>query len=292
MNFKDLISHYRIPCASEKGLAIWKIDSEICIENHIPEIDMHSILFVMDGRMEISVQGKTRVLTRGNLADVLGEKHSLKLLSVSEDTQAYLLLITEEYISDLVKNRPPFPISYAMDIMQNPVYTIEPQFISSIIRCLDNIEQTMINPLQHFQDAMLKCKLWELLLQIAEISLQRAKEEKGKSKESDRKRVLFTQFMKLLSEHIKEEHTVNFYASCLNVTPQYLRRVVNECSGKAVYTWICEELTREIINRLINTDKTIQNIADELNFSDQAVLTKFFKRMKGVSPLKYRNEME
>lgn len=38
--------------------------------------------------------------------------------------------------------------------------------------------------------------------------------------------------MKLLSEYVKEEHTVNFYASRLNVTPQYLRRVVKVCSGK------------------------------------------------------------
>lgn len=49
---------------------------------------------------------------------------------------------------------------------------------------------------------------------------------------------------------------------------------------------------REIVNLLINTDKTMQAIADELHFSDQAVLTKFFRRIKGVSPLQYRNGIE
>ena len=53
-----------------------------------------------------------------------------------------------------------------------------------------------------------------------------------------------------------------------------------------------EELVREIVNLLINTDKTMQAIADELHFSDQAVLTKFFRRIKGVSPLQYRNGIE
>ena len=179
-----------------------------------------------------------------------------------------------------------------MDIMQNPVYMIENSFIVSIIKCLDDIEQTMANPLYHFQDSMLKCKISVLLLQMSEILLHKTQKEKRKSRESDRKRTLFAQFMKLLSEYVKEEHTVNFYASRLNVTPQYLRRVVKVCSGKNAYTWICEELVREIVNLLINTDKTMQAIADELHFSDQAVLTKFFRRIKGVSPLQYRNGIE
>ena len=116
--------------------------------------------------------------------------------------------------------------------------------------------------------------------------------ENSKRREPDRQRTLFALFMKLLTDNVKEEHTVNFYASRLNVTPQYLRRVVKVYSGKNAYTWICEELVREFVNLLINTDKTKQAIADELHFSDQAVLTKFFRRIKGVSPLQYRNGIE
>lgn len=292
MKFVDLISYYHIPYVSEKGIAIWKINSEIREEENIPGIDSHAILFVVGGSMEISVQGKIQSLTRGYFVDVLGDKQSVKLLSASPDIQAYFLLLTDEYLLELFKNRPPLPLSYAMDIMQNPVYMIENSFIVSIIKCLDDIEQTMANPLHHFQDSMLKCKISVLLLQMSEILLYKTQKEKRKSRESDRKRTLFAQFMKLLSEYVKEEHTVNFYASRLNVTPQYLRRVVKVCSGKNAYTWICEELVREIVNLLINTDKTMQAIADELHFSDQAVLTKFFRRIKGVSPLQYRNGIE
>ena len=83
MKFVDLISYYHIPYVSEKGIAIWKINSEIREEENIPGIDSHAILFVVGGSMEISVQGKIQSLTRGYFVDVLGDKQSVKLLSAS-----------------------------------------------------------------------------------------------------------------------------------------------------------------------------------------------------------------
>lgn len=292
MEFKELISHYHMLDASGGKVALWKINPEICEENSSPEIgDIHLILFVISGKVEISIQGKRRSLTRGYFADIIGGK-SVRLVSVSSDVRACSLLITESYLSELFKSKPPFPLSYVTSLVQNPVYAVEESFITSITNCMDDIEQVILNPLYYFQEAMLKCRIWILFLQMADIIQQKTQEEKNKSEESNRKTMLFSQFLKLLSEYVKKEHTVNFYASRLNITPQYLRRIVKECSKKTVSTWIEEELLREIIRLLLNTNMTIQKITDELNFSEQAVLTKFFKRCKGVSPLKYRNGME
>lgn len=74
MKFVDLISYYHIPYVSEKGIAIWKINSEIREEENIPGIDSHAILFVVGGSMEISVQGKIQSLTRDYFVDVLGDQ--------------------------------------------------------------------------------------------------------------------------------------------------------------------------------------------------------------------------
>lgn len=239
------------------------------------------------------MQGKIQSLTRGYFVDVLGDKQPLNCFPPLRIFRLISCCLQTSISWNFSRTGLPLPLSYAMDIMQNPVYMIENSFIVSIIKCLDDIEQTMANPLHHFQDSMLKCKISRAAsTDVGNIIAQNAKRKKEKAGNQDRKRTLFAQFMKLLSEYVKEEHTVNFYASRLNVTPQYLRRVVKVCSGKNAYTWICEELVREIVNLLINTDKTMQAIADELHFSDQAVLTKFFRRIKGVSPLQYRNGIE
>lgn len=292
MEFQEILSRFPTSCVSDEGIALWKINTEIREEDRVPEINIHSILFVVQGRMEISVQGKPYTLTRGYFADIL-EGKSIRLLSATADAQAYLLLLTECYLSKLFKKEPPFPISYTMDIMQNPVYAIEASSVPPIIKNFDDVEQVLRHPLHYYQKEMLKCRMWTLLLQMCEAVLQKAQKEETKTKEvSDRRKVQFKQFMALLREHVEQEHTVNFYADRMNVTPQYLRRIVKEYSGKAVSSWISEELSRKIINLLSTTDLPIQEIADRLHFSDQAVLTKFFKRTQGVSPLKYRNENE
>jgi AraC-like DNA-binding protein len=44
----------------------------------------------------------------------------------------------------------------------------------------------------------------------------------------------------------------------------------------------------EIRLQLKNTTKTIREIAKELNFPDQSLLGKYFKKNVGVSPIEYR----
>ncbi|WP_423775772.1 helix-turn-helix domain-containing protein [Bacteroides stercorirosoris] len=56
-----------------------------------------------------------------------------------------------------------------------------------------------------------------------------------------------------------------------------------------MYSWISQSLMCEVCKVLDETNIPISQIAEELNFSDQAVLSKFFKRYKGGSPLNYRN---
>lgn len=289
MELQDILSRFPTSCTSEEGIALWKINTEIHEEDSISEISIHTILFVVQGRMEISIQGRPYSLTRGYFADIFEDK-SIRILSATADTQAYLLLLSERYLGELFKKKPPFPISYTMDIMQNPVYAIGASFVPLIIKSFDDMEQTLRHPLHYYQKEMLKCRIWTLLLLMAEAVSQKV--QKDKKEPSDRKKMLFKQFLDLLHEYVEQEHTVNFYASRMNVTPQYLRRIVKEYSGKAVSFWINEELSRKIVNLLDNTMLSMQEIADKLHFSDQAILTKFFKRKNGMSPLKYRNKNE
>ena len=39
---------------------------------------------------------------------------------------------------------------------------------------------------------------------------------------------------------------------------------------------------------LYETDKTIQQIAEELNFADQSIFTRYFRRITGKAPSEWR----
>lgn len=81
---------------------------------------------------------------------------------------------------------------------------------------------------------------------------------------------------------------VAFYASKLSLTPKYLSKVIRQNSGKTAGEWIEEYVILEAKALLKSTNKTIQQITDELNFSTQSFFGKYFKRRVGLSPKEYR----
>ena len=68
------------------------------------------------------------------------------------------------------------------------------------------------------------------------------------------------------------------------LTPQYLNQIASQVLGKTLSVIISELLYSTARSMLLSTDMNIQEIADELNFSDQASFSKFIKKMAGVSP--------
>ena len=109
---------------------------------------------------------------------------------------------------------------------------------------------------------------------------------------SSKKEALFNSFINLISQHHKQKHGVSYYATKLFITPKYLTRVVEEISHKPAKRWIDEYIALEAKMMLRSTQKTVQEISDELNFPDMSFFGKFFKRMVGMSPKAYRDKKE
>ncbi len=80
----------------------------------------------------------------------------------------------------------------------------------------------------------------------------------------------------------------HFYADKLCVTSDYLSKVVREYDGQSAAKWIINAVITEAKILLREPDKTINQIAIELNFPDQSTFGKFFKRNTGLSPLSTR----
>ena len=81
---------------------------------------------------------------------------------------------------------------------------------------------------------------------------------------------------------------VHYYAGRLNVSSRYLGQVTRRISGKAPKAIIDDFLIREIELQLNTTDRTVQEIAYSCGFSSQAHLTKFFRKLRGMSPTAFR----
>ena len=112
--------------------------------------------------------------------------------------------------------------------------------------------------------------------------IARANDLLGRSSE------LYNELLDAIAEHHREASDVKFYADLLNVSSRYLAQVTRRISGKSPKAIIDDYLIHEIELQLKSTDNTVQEIAYRFGFSSQAHFTKFFKKLKGVSPTEFR----
>ena len=113
---------------------------------------------------------------------------------------------------------------------------------------------------------------------------------KQQQNDTNRSRVTFDNFIRLVSENYTKYRNVGFYADQLCLTPKYLSKVVKNFSGKSAPDWIDAYVILEAKNLLKYSDLAIKEIVYRLNFPNQSVFYKFFKTRTGITPSQYRNE--
>jgi len=100
---------------------------------------------------------------------------------------------------------------------------------------------------------------------------------------------LVQQLLLLVKENYTTNRTTPFYAEKMQMTPRYLSRRIKVETGKSIAQWVDEFTLQKAYYLLLNTNKTISQVADELHFPSQSFFGKYFKRLTGMSPKKFRN---
>ena len=96
-------------------------------------------------------------------------------------------------------------------------------------------------------------------------------------------------FLSLVQQHFKKERFLQFYADELEITPKHLSRTMKSLTGFSAVEWIERYVVLEAKVQLKSTNKSIQQISDELNFPSQSFFGKYFKKCVKMSPKEFRN---
>ncbi|WP_236980727.1 helix-turn-helix domain-containing protein [Membranihabitans maritimus] len=103
-------------------------------------------------------------------------------------------------------------------------------------------------------------------------------------------RVLLKKYTQLVNNNYIEKRTVEEYAEMLSVTPRHLSHSIKKSTGKKALSFIKERIATEAQSLILYTDLSISEICYQLNFSDPANFSKFFKKEVGLSPSQFRNQ--
>ena len=105
-----------------------------------------------------------------------------------------------------------------------------------------------------------------------------------------KKDVVFQNFMLSLFRFYRKERDVSFYARMQHITPRYFSAIIKEKTGDSALQWIVRMVITEAKQLLEESDLSIKEIADQLNFPTQSFFGKYFKHHTGMSPKEYRKQ--
>lgn len=94
-----------------------------------------------------------------------------------------------------------------------------------------------------------------------------------------------------VQEHYKEDMTLEKVAGIFGFSPTYLSRIFKRYANVNYKAYIQNVRVEYAYKELINTDKSINKIAENNGFPDGRSFTKAFAARFGITPDKYRKEM-
>ncbi|MCD7977050.1 MAG: helix-turn-helix transcriptional regulator [Tannerellaceae bacterium] len=264
------------------------IGEERDLEEYSSPVRMNALMIVLilEGSADIKVDYISYKIEKNSFLTIM-PTHIVQATTVSSDFKAKMLLVDKTFLEECRPEfRSPSMTNY-MQIRKNPYTVFTPDETLHLEMSFEQLREKINNHTHFFHKEVLQNSFMAFLLELANI-LMGKKDSIVVVPTLSRKEELLNQFLQLLLVHCKEEHGVTFYADKLFITPQYLSLILKELTGKSANKWIDEALMVEAKILLKMPQTTVQQVADELHFSDQSTFGKFFKKHMGVSPMEYR----
>lgn len=171
-----------------------------------------------------------------------------------------------------------------------PLIDLDQHEMETLCRYLDIIHyNTVENPDAVYVKAISRSVIAAFFYQAMQFLSQRTQSVQPKKRPMlSRRSTYVKEFMQLVHEHHRTERSVQFYASKLFISPKYLSLMLKESTGRSAVEWIDQYVLLEAKNMLRFSGKNIQQIAYELNFSNQSSFGKYFKNLTGMSPTEFQ----
>ena len=243
----------------------------------MPEMRIH---IIKNGWARPVINMIERRFEAGDLV-FLGTNGILQYKDASSDVQGIGLSISDELFSLAIGNRIPQAFDGHLRHFQLRLQPDELEY-------LDQLHLMLYRHLRQ-QDGSSQVTLHLLSAFLWYVDHLWSRQEETYRESQTREQRLFTDFIQLVSEFAPEHHTIDYYASRLCITPRYMSTIIKQVSGKSAKQWIDDALVTRIKIELKHTDKSVARICDEMNFPNPSFLTKFFKRMTGMTPREFRH---
>lgn len=239
-----------------------------------------AISLCLYGKMKVNINMIEHNIEAGKLVVTLPQD-ILQHEEVSFDVKGLFIIISQNFIEEA------FPkieeiLSLFLYIQRYPCLDLSAQQCVKIQHFYDFFIQHLEDN-SPYKDKIIRSILQSLIYYIVGI----VNWDKDNHRHN-RKDELFSRFIQLIIKHYKKNRKLDFYSQELCISPKYLCDIIKKTSGKTAHEWLDQYTILQAKVLLRSSDKTIQQIADELNFPNNSFFSKYFKQHVGMTPKEYR----
>lgn len=269
VRFREMNSPLMHPCRFDGFMMIYCISGHVRMSINLNEFDFRS------GSLFLNVPG--------NLV-----KLSEYVDSSKEDQRYIVVAMTREFVTGLRMDINKI-FNEGLSMLGNPSLDLNEEqqvLVHDYITLMCNVVKVGGMNAREAVNSLLS-SLFYVVSGIGSEKIRKMGTEVRKS--SSRSKMIFEQFIKLVSEYHLQYRNVGFYADKLCLTPKYLSKLIKTATGRSAPDWIDAYVILEAKNLLKYSNVTIKEVVFRLNFPNQSVFYKFFKTRTGMTPSEYRN---
>lgn len=278
---RDLTAGKDICCLEGEVKAFPKILCKPFLMNYVGLIvcEKGYFCFDVDKKKFTARAGETVFLSEGNNFSIGG---------LSDDLRVSILFYHIDPIREILGSSIVAMYLYTT-LTPEPCYVWtsgEESDLARYIALLGRHRKSAQNPFDNHE-----CKLLLLALtyRLCSIYSRRIIEEKNVA---GHKIDTFIKLIRLIEKYYMQERGVAFYADKLCLSPKYLSALSKSVCGYTVQELVFRAIIRKSIFWLKNTNKSVQEISDDLNFPNASFFGTFFKKQTGLAPSYYRISAE
>lgn len=213
---------------------------------------------------------------------VMPPGHVMEIQEYSDDYLVSLLVILPSFLQNL-RRLYPFYFEH-VEHRYNSIFHLSEEQYESVQGHFLMLQA--ISQLNHPERDELLVKQMEIGTQLIEIYLQ----ENGlPTPELTPAQQLVNRFKNAFVNHFQESREVQYYANLLCLSPKYFGSIIKKQTGISANEWISGYVIVQAKSLLRHSKNlNIQQISQQLGFSDPAAFTRYFKTNAGMSPKEYR----
>lgn len=244
-----------------------------------------TLLLCTEGCAVVTANGRKQTFRKGDLALLFSDVLFMPVCMSSSFKATYLCL-SERLMEDVYYRMT--SANFWEHTSVSPIFRLSNEQYPLVCGWFAQMQWVIEQGKEENKFPLLRGSIFNLFFAI-DGELQKYATDAAAPFRKDRSWTLFGKFVSLLSKHCHETREVQFYADKLCITTDYLYKICNKIQGQTPKEIINMQTVNDLKRYLTGTDLSVKDLAREFHFEDPSYLSRFFRRMTGVSPQDYRN---